>query len=158
MVRTVTWLRWLIGVGGVVLVATPGMAGPVTTVAASAWHSCAVTSGGAVRCWGRNNAGQLGDGTAVPRLTPVAVSGLSSGVTFRPSTGTWYVRYSSANFTTGGSTAFGASGDTPVPADYDGDGRTDLAVYRESTSTYYVLGQYAVGFGTSGDIPVLKQP
>ena len=30
MVRTVSWLRWLIGVGGVLLVATPAMAGPVT--------------------------------------------------------------------------------------------------------------------------------
>ena len=77
---------------------------------------------------------------------------------FRPSTGTWYVRYSSTTFTTGASTAFGASGDTPVAADYDGDGRSDLAVYRDSNNTWYVLGQYAVGFGTSGDMPVLKQP
>jgi len=77
---------------------------------------------------------------------------------FRPSTGTWFVRYSSTTFTTGASTVFGASGDTPVPADYDGDGRADLAVYRGSNNTWYVLGQYAVGLGTSGDIPVLKQP
>jgi FG-GAP-like repeat len=77
---------------------------------------------------------------------------------FRPSTGTWFVRYSSTNFTTGASTVFGVSGDIPVPADYDGDGRTDLAVYRDSTNTWYVLGQYAVVFGASGDIPVLKQP
>ena len=77
---------------------------------------------------------------------------------FRPSTGTWFLRYSSTNFTTGASTVFGVSGDIPVPADYDGDGRTDLAVYRDSNNTWYVLGQYAVVFGTSGDMPVLKNP
>jgi hypothetical protein len=34
---------------------------------------------------------------------------------------------------------WGLNGDRPVPADYDGDGSADLAVWRPATSIWYLL-------------------
>ncbi len=49
-------------------------------IAAGDYYSCALTNSGGVKCWGNNGYGQLGDGTTTNRLLPVAVSGLSGGV------------------------------------------------------------------------------
>jgi hypothetical protein len=42
-------------------------------------HTCAVNSAGAVKCWGKNDKGQIGDNSVTSRLVPTAVDGLVSG-------------------------------------------------------------------------------
>lgn len=57
-----------------------GLTKNVAAFAGGLFHGCALTSVGAMKCWGKNNYGQLGDGTKSLRTKPTAVSGLGSGV------------------------------------------------------------------------------
>lgn len=43
------------------------------SIAAGAWHTCALTDALVLYCWGDNRYGELGDGTRVSRATPVAI-------------------------------------------------------------------------------------
>lgn len=57
-----------------------GMTSGIAAISAGENHTCAVTSGGAAKCWGMNLFYQLGDGSMMNRSAPVQVSGLSTGV------------------------------------------------------------------------------
>lgn len=61
-------------------VSPTGMASGVAQIGKGQYHTCFVTTGGALYCAGLNGSGQIGDGTTTTRTTPVLVSGMGSGV------------------------------------------------------------------------------
>ena len=66
--------------------------------------------------------------------------------------------YRPADFTLGVAAAFGTSSDKPVQGDYSGDGKTDIAFWRESTGEWFILRSedssfYSIPFGQTGDKP-----
>lgn len=74
---------------------------------------------------------------------------------WRPSNGTWYSRNYASNVN---STAqWGLSTDVPVPADFNGDGKIDMAVWRPAEGKWYIningVSQVRQ-WGLNGDIPV----
>ena len=86
-------------------------------------------------------------------------------VVYRPTTGEWFVRYSSSSYsyTTWTSYGWGLPGDVPLVADFDGDRKTDLVVYRPSTGEWFVRyssSSYSYttwtsyGWGLPGDVPM----
>lgn len=53
----------------------------------------------------------------------------------------------------------GSLGDVPAPGDFDGDGKTDYAVYRTNSGVWYILRSsdsswVSISFGITGDIAV----
>jgi hypothetical protein len=87
---------------------------------------------------------------------------------FRPSNGTWYILrfsdvikplvpdFSNTNIEV---VKWGTAGDKPLAADFDGNGRDELTVFRPSNGTWYALNtreQTASTFkwGTTGDVPI----
>src|SRR5438128_2003431 len=51
-------------------VAAGGFTGTIESIAGGGAHTCALTSGGGLECWGDNQYGQLGDGTIADHEPP----------------------------------------------------------------------------------------
>ena len=91
-------------------------------IAAGGYETCALRATGTVACWGRNDSGQLGDGTTIDSATPVCVAGLTGAVEVAVGDGHACVRLEGGKLACWGSNAFGQLGDgtttnrlTPAP-------------------------------------------
>ena len=105
--------------------AVTGLSSGVIAISASSqMHTCAVLSTGAARCWGYNNYNELGDGTKTTRLTPTAVTGLSSGVSAISSGYT----HTCAVLSTGAARCWGRNGSGQIGDGTSTDRSTSVAV------------------------------
>lgn len=131
--------------------------------ASSTWFKQSADDSGAFSAlkWGME-----GD---VPLSADFDGDGVRDTAVWRPSTGVWYILRSTDgnidHFTWGMTTQHPTGGlaDVPVPADFDGDGRADIAVFRPDTGIWYILTS-STGYdhrstvyfqwGQLGDVPV----
>jgi len=58
-----------------------GLTGKATTISSGYYHTCALVGNGGIQCWGRNDSGQLGNGTKNNSDTAVHVRGMDIPVT-----------------------------------------------------------------------------
>jgi YD repeat-containing protein len=139
-------------------------------------HSCAVTSGCAVKCWGENADGQIGNGTLVDSNVPLDTA-FSSSTTYTPDTSH---KHAVASLSTGESYTYDANGNMTQRVEggltytqvfdaenrlisvtvnsqttqfvYDGDGNLIKKIKPDGSKTLYVGGVYEVDKTSGGSV------
>jgi alpha-tubulin suppressor-like RCC1 family protein len=134
-------------------IGTMGMNAPIAT---GSDHVCALANGG-VLCWGRNDSGQLGDGSTSSSLIPAQVAGITSGAQgVAASGGTSCAIVNGAAWCWGGN-ASGQLGNnstanalTPVPVSGLTSGVEALSCANVNTCAIVNGGAWCWGENTSG--------
>ena len=113
-------------------------------------NSAGLDSPGGVGGQTRITYGQAND---IPVAGDFDGDGRSDATFFRPSSAVWYIRNSTGLTGVSAPTGqtliqYGATGDTPMSGDYDGDGVADPAVFRPGNASWYILNSSgATGIG-----------
>ncbi|HET6953077.1 MAG TPA: hypothetical protein VFI47_22035 [Acidimicrobiales bacterium] len=135
-----------------------GLGSGVRAVSAGVFHACALLDGGAVKCWGLNHRGQLGDGTTTDSATPVDVVGLGSGVR-AISAGIWHTCAVTAagGVTCWGQNNFGQLGDGTTtdrwtPTDVAGLGSGVAMVEAATGGDGFADGSHTCAVTTRGGV------
>ena len=119
------------------------------SISAGRSHSCAIQDNGELVCWGRNNFGQLGDGTNGQSNSPVEAS--LSGVPVQVSSGDWHscAILNDASIECWGRNGHGQLGDgtntdSSVPVSVSLSGGKALAVSAGANHTCAVLNDWSL--------------
>lgn len=115
-----------------------GLSGSPVALAAVRDHTCVLYANGTAQCWGANDAGQVGDGAQIDRLTAVAVTTVSGGISAIVPGG----QHTCVLTTGGGVKCWGANGAGQV-----GNGSTATAVLNAVDVTGLQAGVTQVAAG-----------
>ena len=118
----------------------------VTQIAAMGYNTCALLSSGGVKCWGRGDSGQIGDGGTTAKKTPTILPTLTSGVTPIATGG----GFTCALLSTGGIMCWGWNVSGQL-----GDGTTTDSSTPTSLSTL-TAGVTQIGLGSAHSCAILS--